>query len=326
MLGIYYMYVKDAYMKSMQPAVQHWPSPVIPAGCAAGAAVDHAAAAPPAMQQPCGSFIKDLYAHTHLSWDIYNGPAFFAEQLKRHHPTYQLLFMTEDKDVKDGDKRSHPHYCIIADDAAKEAIVVICGTKGSKDLATDGKINLVSFPDGVLLPVDVLSGKAAALSPPPPASASGWAAQAAAQPLFPESSTCYGCYETAWCHEGIFKSAKAILDGGLRGWAQMFVRSGFRLRLCGHSLGAGVAVVISLLLRQVTIFQQQPRKLQTFVMSPPACVSESLARSELCLQVRERVCFELCVCACVSFFDVELILCLTVAAANVHGRIVHQIF
>jgi hypothetical protein len=271
-------------MKSMQPALQHWPSPAIPAAAAACAA-DLAISPPPPMQQPCGSFLKDLYAHAQLSWDIYNGPDFFAEQLKRHHPTYQMLFMTDDKDVKDGDKRNHPHYCLIADEDAKEAIVVICGTKGSKDIATDGKINLVSFPDGVLLPVDVLSGKAATHSPPPPTSTT--VPHSVSQALFPESSTCYGVYETAWCHEGIFQCAKTILDGGLRGWAQIFVKSGFRLRLCGHSLGAGIAVVISLLLRQLSIFQQQPRKLQTFVMSPPACVSESLARSELCLQARK---------------------------------------
>jgi hypothetical protein len=285
MLGIYYMYVKDAYMKSMQPASQQWPSPAIPsAAAAASAGTASFESPPPPSQQPCGSFLKDLYAHCHLSWDIYHGPEFFVEQLKRHHPTYQLLFMTQDDDVKgaDGAKRNCPNYCIVADGAAKEAIVVICGTKGSKDLATDGKINLVSFPDGVLLPVDVLSGKAAAHSPMPPAL---HASQAVSQPSFPESSACFGVYETAWCHEGIFQSAKAILDGGMRGWAQLFVKSGFRLRLCGHSLGAGVAVVISLLLRQLPLFQQRPRMLQTFVMSPPACVSESLARSEMCLQV-----------------------------------------
>jgi hypothetical protein len=286
MLGIYYMYVKDAYVKSMQPASQHWPSPAIPSAAAATSAAAAAAASPPPpSQQPCGSFLKDLYAHSHLAWDIYHGPEFFVEQLKRHHPSYQLLFMTEDKDMKEAEngRRNHPNYCIVADDAAKEAIVVICGTKGSKDLATDGKINLVSFPDGVLLPVDVLSGKSAAHSPNPPVL---HASQAISQPAFPESSACYGVYETAWCHEGIFQCAKAILDAGLRGWAQLFVKSGFRLRLCGHSLGAGVAVVISLLLRQLPLFQQRPRALQTFVMSPPACVSESLARSEMCLQVR----------------------------------------
>lgn len=284
MLGIYYLYVKDAYFKSMQPKVQQWPSPAIPPSFSENSSEASGLPVPPP-QQPCGTILKDLYAHCHLSWDIYNGPAFFAEQLKRHHPTFQLLFMTEDSDVRDkeNEKKNHPNYCIIADSAAKEVVVVIRGTKDSRDIATDGKINLVSFPDGVLLPVDVLSNKPPARDPPP--SAQSAAADATLPPLFVETSTCFGVYETAWCHEGIFKSAKSILDGGLRGWAQSFLKSGFRIRLCGHSLGAGVAVIISLLLRQLPHFQQQPRRLQTFVMSPPACVSESLARSELCLQV-----------------------------------------
>jgi hypothetical protein len=173
--------------------------------------------------------------------------------------------MTDDSD------KQHPCYGIIADAAAKQAVVVIRGTKNSKDFATDGKINLVTFPDGKPVPVDVISGKAASDS--------------SAGAVFPESSSCHGVYDFAWCHEGIFKSAQAILDGGLRGWAQMFAKGGFTLRVCGHSLGAGIAVIISLLLRQLPTFQLQPSKLQAFVVSPPACVSESLARSELCLQV-----------------------------------------
>jgi hypothetical protein len=270
-LGIYYFFVKDAYMKSMRPALQEWPSPAIPS---AASVAGHGAPSP-LSQQPCGDILKDLYAHSHLSWDIYNGNAFFVEQLKRHHPTYQLLFMNEDQE------RVQPCYCIVADSAAKEAIVVFRGTKNSKDFATDGRINLVSFPDGVPLPVDVISGKPPFAQPAVPS-----AAATSSQPLFLESSACHGVYETAWCHEGIFKSAQAILDGGLKGWAQMLLKSGFRIRLCGHSLGAGVAVIISLLLRQLPAFQLQPRKLQAFIMSPPACVSESLARSEMCLQVR----------------------------------------
>jgi hypothetical protein len=235
-----------------------------------------------------------LYAHSHLSWDIYNGNAFFTEQLKRHHPTYQLLFMNEDQE------RDLPCYAIVADADAKEVIVVFRGTKNSKDFATDGRINLVSFPDGVPLPVDVISGKQPPAQPAPPN-----AAAASPPPLFLESSACHGVYETAWCHEGIFKSAQAILEGGLRGWAQMFLKSGFRIRLCGHSLGAGIAVIISLLLRQLPAFQQQPRKLQVFIMSPPACVSESLARSEMCLQVKNFSCF-LYVCIASDTFCVLL--------------------
>ena len=42
----------------------------------------------------------------------------------------------------------------------------------------------------------------------------------------------------------------------------MFLKSGFRMRLCGHSLGAGVAVIIGLLLRQMPAFQQQGHMLQ----------------------------------------------------------------
>jgi hypothetical protein len=184
--------------------------------------------------------------------------------------------MTEDDEAK------HPNYCIITDAAAKEVVVVFCGTKGSKEIATDAKINLVSFPDGATLPVDVVTGKMAMGLSRPAASSS----RHETPPMFPESSACFGVYETAWCHEGIFRSAQAILDGGLRGWAQMFVKCGYKIRLCGHSLGAGVAVIASLLLRQLVLFQQQPHMLRTFVISPPACVSESLARSELCLQVR----------------------------------------
>jgi hypothetical protein len=275
MLGVYYYFVKDAYMKSMRPALQQWPTPCIPPASAAATpppeSSSHPDSPPPPPLQPCGSILKELYAHCHLSWDIYHEPAFFVEQLKRHHPTFQLLFMTDDSE------KLHPCYCIIADAAAKEAVVVIRGTKNSKDFATDGKINLVTFPDGNPLPVDVISGKAASAATAPDSSAGS---------LFPESSSCHGVYDFAWCHEGIFKSSQAILDGGLRGWAQMFAKCGFRLRLCGHSLGAGVAVIISLLLRQLPTFQLQPSKLQVFVVSPPACVSESLARSELCLQVK----------------------------------------
>ena len=73
----------------------------------------------------------------------------------------QLLFMSDDTDIKGAaPKAKHPHYCIVADAEAKEVrfncmptvtrhtssltpqpaqvIVVICGTRGSKDIATDG--------------------------------------------------------------------------------------------------------------------------------------------------------------------------------------------
>jgi hypothetical protein len=275
MLGIYYYFVKDSYMKSIAPALQQWPGPAIPPASSSHAHSQPCGLDSPPPQQPCEGILKDLYLHCHLAWDIYNGREFFTEQLKRHHPSFHLLFMNDDKD------KGHPCYCIVADASAKEVIVVFCGTKNSKDVATDGKINLVSFPDGNPLPADVISGK-----PVPSQPVKAPAEHVTSQALFPESSACFGVYETAWCHEGIFKSAMAILDGGLRGWAQMFVKSGFRIRLCGHSLGAGVAVIVSLLLRQMPLFQQQPGRLQAFIVSPPACVSESLARSQLCMTVR----------------------------------------
>ena len=69
------MYVKDAYMKSMQPAVQQWPGPAIPSAAQTAAAAAAAAAAARVadeaqqqQQQPCGTFLRDIYAHSHLAW------------------------------------------------------------------------------------------------------------------------------------------------------------------------------------------------------------------------------------------------------------------
>jgi hypothetical protein len=69
-------------------------------------------------------------------------------------------------------------------------------------------------------------------------------------------------------------------------WLNALAEQGFKVRLCGHSLGAGTAAMISFLLRYTGInpkckLYDSPGSLQVYAYSIPSIVSETIADSPL---------------------------------------------
>mmetsp|Transcript_9579 Transcript_9579/g.30663 ORF Transcript_9579/g.30663 Transcript_9579/m.30663 type:complete len:485 (+) Transcript_9579:244-1698(+) len=73
------------------------------------------------------------------------------------------------------------------------------------------------------------------------------------------------------CHRGMLLAARAVLDDcGARRLVDALLARGFNLTLVGHSLGAGVAVIIAALLDRVD-------RVDCVAYATPACVSPDLA-------------------------------------------------
>jgi sn1-specific diacylglycerol lipase len=135
-------------------------------------------------------------------------------------------------------------YCIIVDKERKAVVIVIRGSLSMEDIVTDFTLK----PE----PLDA------------------W-----------EHEYGFGGGAGEYCHAGIFESVEwlmsdlkshGLLDSMLRGEDCSY--PGYRLYVIGHSLGAGVAAVLSLILHQSF------PELKCLCFSPPAILSEKLARQE----------------------------------------------
>jgi len=164
-------------------------------------------------------------------------------------PGYHMLVSLPEHKKGDGDivADNHPAFRILASPAAKTAILLIRGTASSIDVETDSKATAVAFP-------------------------SGGAVAAGSQ---------------SFAHEGMLLAAKHLLQSPLHptmDWLNQLAEKGYKIRLCGHSLGAGTAALASFLLRHPDFnpkckLYESSGSLQVLAFSIPSVVSEAIADS-----------------------------------------------
>lgn len=71
------------------------------------------------------------------------------------------------------------------------------------------------------------------------------------------------------CHEGMYTAAQTLLDDILHLIQNFFVSHGYKIIVCGHSLGAGVSCLLGMFIKE-----QLPKlKLQVYAFATPACCS-----------------------------------------------------
>jgi hypothetical protein len=72
------------------------------------------------------------------------------------------------------------------------------------------------------------------------------------------------------CHEGILTAALHLFDQLHETIKQVALRSGYKIRICGHSLGAGTAALLGVLLRTNESEQlRDPENLRVYAVAPP---------------------------------------------------------
>ena len=71
------------------------------------------------------------------------------------------------------------------------------------------------------------------------------------------------------CHEGIYTAAKMMADDTVDIVQHLFVPLNYRVVICGHSLGAGTACLLGLLLRSYIPSMSEKYPLQVFAYAPP---------------------------------------------------------
>ena len=173
----------------------------------------------------------------------------FQDYVHTIFPGYHLLVSLPEHKKGDGDivAENHPAFRILACPADKTVILLIRGTATPIDVETDSKATAVAFPTGSSVP--------------------------AGSPAF--------------AHEGMLLAAKHVLISTLHpamDWLNGLAEKGYKVRLCGHSLGAGTAALASLLLRSPEFnpkckLYESSGSLQVLAFSIPSVVSETIADS-----------------------------------------------
>lgn len=133
----------------------------------------------------------------------------------------------------------HPSFALLGNKESKTALVLIRGSKSVQDLLTDIQAN----------PEDIgLSGAGA-----------------------PQSETAGG-FVDAFAHNGMLKAAMWIKDRIIKS-LRVLHNEGYHIVFAGHSLGAGCAALLSVML------QKEFEDLECFAYAVPACVNLSVAES-----------------------------------------------
>jgi hypothetical protein len=71
------------------------------------------------------------------------------------------------------------------------------------------------------------------------------------------------------CHEGMYKAAQLLLEETMHLVEQFFIPQGYKLFVCGHSLGAGVSCLLGMFIKQ----HIPDIDLQVYAFATPACCS-----------------------------------------------------
>lgn len=81
------------------------------------------------------------------------------------------------------------------------------------------------------------------------------------------------------CHEGMYTAAKMLFDDTLPLVEQFFIPAGYSIVVTGHSLGAGVACLLGMLLTTAIPSLRQSNKLRVYAYATPACLSMEACQS-----------------------------------------------
>lgn len=133
----------------------------------------------------------------------------------------------------------HPSFALLGNKEKKSALLLIRGSKSVQDLLTD----IQAHPEEI--------GMATGSSPREEAS---------------------GGFVDAFAHNGMLKAAMWIKDR-IVGSLRILHAEGYQITLAGHSLGAGCASLLSVML------QKEFEDLQCFAYAVPACVNLHVAES-----------------------------------------------
>ena len=181
----------------------------------------------------------------------YTNDTQFQEYLHTIFPGHHMLVSLPDQKKGDADlvAENHPAFRLLVNPVAKIVTLLVRGTASSIDVETDSKATTVAFPAGGAVPAG----------------------------------------SQQYAHEGMLLAAKQVLQSTLHPcmeWLNALAEQGFKVRLCGHSLGAGTAAMISFLLRNAGFnpkckLYDSPGSLQVYAYSIPSIVSETIADSPL---------------------------------------------
>jgi hypothetical protein len=177
----------------------------------------------------------------------------FQEYLHSIFPGYHMLVSLPDH--KKGDAiglvvENHPAFRLLVNPAAKTVILLVRGTATPIDAETDSKANAVAFPFGGPVPAG----------------------------------------SQQFAHQGMLLAAIQVLKSEMHPcmeWLNAMAEKGFKVRLCGHSLGAGTASMMSFLLRDSEFnptkckLYESSGSLQVYAYSIPSIVSEAIAQSPI---------------------------------------------
>jgi hypothetical protein len=177
----------------------------------------------------------------------------FQEYLHTIFPGYHMLVTLPDH--KKGDAsglvvENHPAFRLLVNPAAKTVILLVRGTATPIDAETDSKVTAVAFPYGGPVPAG----------------------------------------SQQFAHEGMLLAAAIqVLKSEMHPcmeWLNAMAEKGFKVRLCGHSLGAGTASMMNFLLRNSDFnpkckLYESPGSLQVYAYSIPSIVSEAIAESPI---------------------------------------------
>uniref|UniRef100_K3WLF6 sn-1-specific diacylglycerol lipase n=1 Tax=Globisporangium ultimum (strain ATCC 200006 / CBS 805.95 / DAOM BR144) TaxID=431595 RepID=K3WLF6_GLOUD len=133
----------------------------------------------------------------------------------------------------------HPSFALLGNKEKKSALLLIRGSKSVQDLLTD----IQAHPEEIGMPTGSSPRE--------------------------ESS---GGFVDAFAHNGMLKAAMWIKDR-IVGSLRILHAEGYQITLAGHSLGAGCAALLSVML------QKEFENLQCFAYAVPACVNLHVAES-----------------------------------------------
>ena len=80
-------------------------------------------------------------------------------------------------------------------------------------------------------------------------------------------------------HEGMYTAAKMLLDDTVHLIEEFFLPAGYSVVVTGHSLGAGAACLLGVLLRNaIPVFQKDKKRLRVYAFATPACLGLDACR------------------------------------------------
>ncbi|CAI5709235.1 unnamed protein product [Peronospora farinosa] len=164
---------------------------------------------------------------------IYESDVLDVQRISRLQGFSLIYAHVQDQDIR------HPSFALLGNKETKTALVLIRGSKSVQDALTD----IQAYPEEI--------GLSAAGAP---------------------QSEATGGFVDAFAHNGMLKAVMWIKDRIVKSLRVLHIE-GYHIVFAGHSLGAGCAALLSVML------QKEFADLECFAYAVPACVNLSVAES-----------------------------------------------